>query len=347
MMELPNVLEVILDSAAPVPTAGLTQLSNLDRELARRVVDALKEISFERRRDVLKNMSELAEQTIELNFDQIFRRCLDDEDGEVREAAIEGLWECEEHSLIQPLLTRLREDDEERVRVAAAQSLGRYALLAEYGKLLDRDAENVKRNLLELIEGEVETSDEVRRRAIESIAPINESQVRAVIIETYETASEKLRMSAIYAMGQNGDTVWIPYILEELESDEPELRYEAAGAAGRIGDESLLPPLARMVNDDNSDVQAAAVSAISAIGGPIAERVLKRLLEHGDDNIRELALDAVESIQQFEAPGVDILRNPRTPAADEEHENDADFDLDDLESYFDELEDREDDEGVT
>ena len=346
MERLPNVMEEILDVAAPMPTAGLTQLSGLENDLAERVVGSLNEVSFERRRDVLKNMSELAEESIELNFDTIFRRCLADEDGEVRRAAIEGLWENEERSLIEPLMVLLRDDEDEGVRIAAAQSLGRFALLAEIGKLLERDAERVKRGLLELIEGEVEQSDEVRRRAIEAIASINEPRVRSVILETYETASEQLRTSAIYAMGQSGDPSWVPYVLQEIESLEPELRYEAAGAAGRLGDESLLPPLARMVNDENTEVRGAAAAAIAAIGGPIAQRILRRLNEHGDDDVRELALDAIESLQQFEAPGVDILRNPRTPAPIDEPADDADFDLDDLESYLDKLEE-EQDEDVT
>jgi HEAT repeat protein len=344
MEQLPGVIEEVLDVAAPVPTARLTDLSNLDRGVAELVVQAMNEVSFERRRDVLKNMVEIAEESIELNFDAIFRRCLVDEDGEVRQVAIEGLWENEERSLIEPLITMFREDEEENVRVAAAQSLSRFALRAELGQLLDRDADKVKSNLLELIEGEDESSDEVRRRAIESIAPINEPQVRSVILETYETASERLRIAAVYAMGQNGDPVWVPYVLEELEADDPELRYEAVGAAGRIGDESLLAPLARMVRDDNTEVQGAVVTAIAAIGGPIAQRVLKRLTEHGDDNVRELALDAIESMQAFEAPGVDILRNPRTQGVMDEPEDDTDFDLDDLESYIEELEEEEADD---
>ena len=341
MDKLPTVVEEMLDAAAPVPTARLRDLSGLDNGDAKQVVEALNEASPERRRDALKNMTELAEESIELNFDAIFRQCLGDEDGEVRQAAIEGLWENGERSLIEPLIKLCREDEDEAVRIAAAQSLGRFALRAELGSLLERDSQKVRTYLLELIEGDDEPSEEVRRRAIESIAPINDSQVRSVILETYETASEALRTSAVFAMGQNGDPVWVPYVLEEMESTEPELRFEAAGAAGRIGDESLLPPLARMVDDENNEVQGAAVTAIAAIGSPLAQRVLRRLLEHANDNVRELALDAVESAQQFEAPGVDILRNPRTQTPVDEQQDDDDLDLDDLESYLEALEEEQ------
>ncbi len=343
MNELPSVVEEVRDVAAPVPTARLKDLSGLNDQEAVRVVEVFREVSFERRRDVLRNMSELAEESIELNFDAIFRHCLGDEDGEVRQAAIEGLWEAEERSLIEPLIKLCHKDEDEGVRIAAAQSLGRFALRAELGTLLERDARRVRAFLLELIEGEDEPSEDVRRRAIEAIAPINDSQVRSVILETYETASEELRASAIFAMGQNGDPAWIPFVLEEMASTEPALRFEAAGAAGRLSDESLLPPLARMANDESAEVQAAAVTAIAAIGSPLAQRVLNRLLEHGSDNVRELALDAIESMQQFEAPGVDILRNPGMQRETNEQQDD-DFDLDDLESYLDAREEEEEEE---
>ena len=340
MDRLPSVVEEVLDAAAPVPTVRLRDLSGLGNEDAKLVVEALNGASFERRRDALKNMAELAEESIELDFDAIFRQCLDDEDGEVRQAAIESLWENEERSLIEPLIRLCREDEDEAVRVSAAQSLGRFALRAELGTLLERDSHRVRTHLLEVIEGEDEPSEEVRRRAIESVAPINDPQVRSVILETYETASEELRASAVFAMGQNGDPAWVPYVLEEMESAEPELRFEAAGAAGRLGDESLLPPLARMVDDENGEVRGAAVTAIAAIGSPLAQRVLLRLLEHPDDSVRELALDAVESLQQFEAPGVDILRNPRVPTTMDDQQED-DFDLGDLESYMEAAEEEE------
>ena len=102
--------------------------------------------------------------------------------------------------------------------------------MAELGKLLERDAQKVQDTLLQVVENEDEASPEVRRRAIEALAPMNTERVRDIILETYESTSETVRASAIYAMGQNGDPQWVPYILEEMESDEDQIRYEAAGA---------------------------------------------------------------------------------------------------------------------
>jgi HEAT repeat protein len=346
MNDVIKVVGEISDDTVSISSAHLTQLSNLDPNLASVVCEALANVDFERRRQILEKLVDLAEEDLELNFDPIFRKSMEDEDEEVREKAINGLWECEERSLIEPLLYRLKHDEDERVRAAAAQLLGRFSMLTELGKLLERDAHRVEQGLLEMLESEDEDSFEVRRRTIEALAPINSEHVRSIILQSYENANEKVRASALYAMGQNGDSNWIPYVLEEMESEEPEIRYEAAGAAGRLGEESLIPALARMGNDDNPEVQSAVVTALGAIGGPTAERVLRRFLQHADDRMRELALDALEAVQTLKAPGTDILR--RTPgAAGAMDEMNTEDDEDIFDEFDDDLgfdDDDEDDE---
>lgn len=333
MDEVDNVIQQLRDDALPVTAAHFNQLSDLGADSAGRFADGLSPLSFERRRAVLTHLVELAEESVDLNFDSIFRKSMHDEDEEVREIAINGLWECEERSLIDPLLHCLRNDEEERVRSAAALSLGRFAMLAELGKLLERDANKVETGLLEALEKEEEGSFEVRRRTIEALAPFNTLQVREIILESYESVDEKIRASALYAMGQNGDASWIPYILEEMESTVPEVRFEAAGAAGRLHDESLVPALARMGNDDNPEVQSSVVTALNAIGGPTAQRVLRRFLQHNDDRMRELALDALDNMQTQEAPGTDLLRRTSPGAASDP------FDTDDENDPFEEFDD--------
>jgi HEAT repeat protein len=332
-MDVRTVIDEILDTAASVNAVHLAQLSGLDNGEAAEVVDALAQVSFERRRQIAQTLVDLVEENVDLNFDPLFRKLMEDEDEEVRVAAISGLWECEERSLIEPLLRHLKYDEDEGVRAAAAQSLGRFAMLAELGKLLERDGKRVEKGLTEVIEGEDEQSPEVRRRAVEALAPLNNQNVRDIILETYESASDKVRASAVYAMGQNADPVWAPYILDEMQSDEPEMRYEAAGAAGRMGQESFLPALARMVEDEAPDVQAAAITAISAIGGQKAHQLLRALLQHADDGVRELALDALESMQTLEPPSVDILRRqdgkPKPFVDDDDDDEEDDLDLDD------------------
>lgn len=326
-MRIQKVIQELSNGAAPISATLLTQLSNLDPGEAAGVVGVLQQVTSERRRLIVRRLTELAEDNVDLNFDPLFRRCIHDEDGEVRAMAILGLWECEERSLIEPLVRLLKHDPDEQVRIAAAQSLGRFALLAELGKLLKRDSRKIEEALLQTIEGDPDTSSEIRRRAVEAIAPINKPGVREIIRETYQSADEKLRASALYAMGRNGDPDWIPYILEGMESPSPEPRYEAAVAAGQLGDESLVSPLVHLVDDPEAQVQAAAVAALSTVGGAAAIRALRQLLSASEDRLRELAQDALESMASHEGPAADILRRrSQSPAERARSIGDGDMD---------------------
>ena len=310
-----SVISAIRQDPGNVTAAALAELSDPDRDELGLVIGTLRDIDFEYRRAIVGQLVELAEENVDYSFDRIFKTLMEDEDEEVREAAIMGLWESEDRGLIEPLFERLSFDNEERVRAVAAQSLGRFAVLAELGDLLERDANRVREGLLDVIRNEQESSFEVRRRVIEAVSAFTSEEVRQLILETYDSASETLRASALYAMGQNADTSWLTYIREEMESESEEVRFEAAGAAGRIGDERLIPALARMGMEDNTEIQGAVVTALSAIGGPAAQRVLRRFLQHSDENFRELALDALESMQSFDT-NAEILRKSAGSAAD-------------------------------
>ena len=346
-----QIIESLREDPTTLSAQALASLSDLDRESEAHVLEVLGEIDFEYRRIIVNQLAELAEENLEYSFDGLFMHLLDDEDEEVREAAITGLWECEERRLIEPLFERLQNDEDERVRAGAALALGRFAVRAELGELLERDANRLREGLLEVIRNELEPSFDVRRRVIEAVAPFGIEEVRQLILENYESANETMRASALYAMGQNAHVSWLPYIREEMESESPEVRFEAAGAAGRMGAERLIPALARMGAEDASEVQDAVVTALSAIGGPTAQRVLRRFLQHSDEHYRELALDALENMQSFEANN-DILRksgggqDPATPGVLGSDEDDVFENFDDdlgIDEELDEWADEDDD----
>ena len=136
-----TIIDAIRQDPGEVAAATLAELSDPDRESLTRIVGTLREIDFEYRRSIVAQLVELVEENIDYNFDRIFMALIDDEDEEVREAAIMGLWESEDRALIEPLFERLLFDEQERVRAVAAQSLGRFAVRAELGELLERDSD--------------------------------------------------------------------------------------------------------------------------------------------------------------------------------------------------------------
>lgn len=300
-MELERLLAELEDEEKPLRHSSLVHFSGLTPEELEVFRRGWSRLSPRRRRQVVSEMMSLAEDNVELDFNSVFRLCLRDPDEEVREKAVLGLWECEERSLIPSLISLLREDPSTRVRAAAAQGLGKFASLAEEGKLLPRDATRVKEALLEVVRNPREPL-EVRRRALEAVAPFNLPEVDQIIQEAYHSREPLLRQSGLYAMGRTGNPRWLPTILMELQSPDPAMRYEAAFACGALGEESVVPRLLPLLRDGDLQVRLAAIEALGAIGGPVAKRALLQCLRSPDEAVREAAQAALQEVEFQEDP---------------------------------------------
>jgi HEAT repeat protein len=297
-----SIKETIADlgnSGKPLLNSRLTDLSNLDLEELRFLEQVWVEIELERRQQIIYRLVELAEDNFELNFDSIFWNCLKDQDAEVRCKAIEGLWESEETSLINPLINLLEQDSSEKIQAAAATALGRFAVLAEHKKLRACYVSKVSRALLAAI-GDESRPIEVKRRALEAAAPLSLPQIKKAIMKAYQSRKTKLRTGAIYAMGKSYDSSWLPVLLKELASTDAEIRYEAAGACGELGEEEAVPSLIKLINDPDIDVQSAAIQALGKIGGTEARECLKQCLNDPSEVISQMAEQALQELKVLE-----------------------------------------------
>ncbi|MBC7223390.1 MAG: HEAT repeat domain-containing protein [Anaerolineae bacterium] len=289
-----RLLAQLMDAHSQEPAAvQLRLLSQLSRSEVQRVQEVWPQIPAHRRRKMVRAMVELAEDNIELNFDGIFRFCLEDPDAEVRAVSIDGLWECEDVELVGPLLRLLEQDESALVRTAAAEALGRFLLLSELGDISPVVGARIEQALLGAIQSPGEDL-EVRRRAVESIAYSSEVAVNDLIEDAYYDEEQKMRVSAIFAMGRSADIRWRGYVERELFSPDPEIRYEAARACGELEHVGALPRLFELVEDEDAEVREAAIWAIGQIGGREAQRVLTSLLDHPDEAVSQAALEALE-----------------------------------------------------
>jgi len=296
--------EVIADlsnSNKPLLNTRLVDLSNLSREELEFFRQRWGAIDTKRRRDIVFWLVELAEDNFELDFDGIFISCLKDPDAEVRSKAIEGLWENEDACLITPLVDLLNQDSSEKVQAAAAIALGKFALLAELGKLRSCRAARVSQALLAVISDD-SRAVEVRRRALEAAAPLSLPEVSKAIREAYQSHDTKLKASAIHAMGRNCSPSWLPMLLKELGSPDVEMRYEAALACGELGVEKAVPHLIALINDEDIEVQLTAVQALGKIGGNEAKECLEQCLGHPSEVVQQTAREALRELKMAEDP---------------------------------------------
>jgi HEAT repeat protein len=296
-----KIITEISNSNNPLRNSRLADLSNLSPDELELFRSLWIEIEPKRRQQIVQRLVELAEENLELNFDSILKHCLNDQDDEVRSKAIEGLWENEEASLIDPLINLLEQDTSETVQATAAIALGKFAVLAEHKKLRSCYMPRIQEALLKAI-SDINRPVEVSRRALEAVAPISLPQVKTAIREAYRSSNSRLKISSIYAMGRSCDSSWLPVLLKELASSNAEVRYEAAGACGELEEEEAVPSLTKLVSDLDSDVQMAAIQALGKIGNTQAKECLKQCLESNSEAVRRMAGEALNELEALEDP---------------------------------------------
>ena len=137
----------------------------------------------------------------------------------------------------------------------------------------------------------------MQRRALESLAFINNETVTRLIHEAYTAPEEKARISAVFAMGRSADTHWARQVRRELFSPSPELRYEAARACGELQLPEAVPELEELTDDADFEVQEAALWALGQIGGDRARQILERRCLARDEATRAAAAAALDELE--------------------------------------------------
>lgn len=251
----------------------------------------------DRRIAMMRHMAELAEDNYIVDFGPVFAFVFHDPTPEIRQAALEGIWDSTDTTLITPIVALLQADDSVAVRASAARALAHYILLTEWGQLDARHTNAAVQALMATLDNK-ETADEVRRAALEAVAAAGEPGIRRHIQDAYENGTTDFQLSALFAMGNSADPHWLPIVLEELTNSDPDVRAEAARAAGSIGDRSAVNELIEMCSDDDREVAEAAVLALGQIGGDEAHLFLSRLAE--DDDFAELHEAVDEALEEID-----------------------------------------------
>jgi HEAT repeat protein len=247
------------------------------------------------------SLAELAELSVDVNFNRVFRDLLCDENPRIRRMAITGLWEDSNPDLPGMFFELLGSDPDTDVRAAAALALQPH--LEELSAATGDTKTELLAETLVSIGADPKQNSLVRRRCIESAGLLAEDRrVSQMIQEAYADDDQTLAAGALRAMGLSRQARWIPEIERALESPDSELRFEAAGAAGLLGEPQLVEGLAGLVDDEDAEVQAAAIGALGKIGGPGALRVLRRLLESGHIDDEEMIQDALDEAMLSDDP---------------------------------------------
>lgn len=286
-------LAALTDGNSPIAETDLMSLSGIDSSELQSFKEIWANIDNKRRASILDKLIALSEARMEAEFNNIFKFCLVDEEPFIRCKAIEGLWECDDRTLVGSLITIMELDESEDVRISAASAIGKFAVLSQTGKMLQKDGERIQHFLIKTISNNTE-SERVIRRAIEAVAPFNTSEIQGIIQSAYQSDQTGMKCSSLFAMGKSCDSRWLPLIVRELKSTQASMRYEACNACAELGEESTLPHLIPLFTDEDHETQMAAIYAVGAIGGDLAKKALLHCLKSSDD----LAIEAAEEALQ-------------------------------------------------
>ncbi|MCD6568327.1 MAG: HEAT repeat domain-containing protein [Dehalococcoidia bacterium] len=296
--EFEQKLADILDSERKVTPSQLALLSGLAEEEAALFECEWARTVRERKLYILSRLVKLRGDSLFFDFSRVFHACLDDGDAEVRRAAIKTIeGEEEDGAVVTTLIRLLREDEEEKVQIEAAVALGQFALLAAVKKLSHLQEKEIYSNLLAVIEDESAT-EEVKRRCLEAIAPLDSPRIKRLIERAYHHSNVEIKASAVCAMGRNCDPVWLPLISAEKDNKAPVVRCKVAEACGELGREEAVPFLIDLAWDGDAQVREASMRALVLIGGARAEGALRQLRGSSYQDVSQTAKEALSELEK-------------------------------------------------
>lgn len=330
-----QVLSALLDRSAVFPANYLYRFSDLSKDEQQALRGIWEQIESSRRRALLEDLDELADNDTLQDFESVARIGLEDADPGVRAQAIQMFWDIAELDLVPYLLKTVMRDPAVEVRAAAASGLGHFVYQGELEEIPEKTHHEIEDALLAVYSGSDETI--VRRRALEALGFSSRSEVPALIREAYKAADPDWVVSALYAMGRSYDQSWDSLVRREMRSPNASIQLEAVRAAGELSLDSTRRILLDLLEDEGSDadLRAAAIWSLSQIGGEEVRETLEKLQEEAEDDeeleLLEQALDNLALTEQIQ-PQMDFFN---IDLADKSHytrvvnlENEAESELD-------------------
>ena len=273
----------------------LAALSDLDRNRSAYLRTRWLDIPETERHALLLALAELSDDSLDFNFNRVYRIALEDPNPIIRQLAIGDLWEDEGGDLPPRYVRMLQTDPSDDVRAAAAD-----ALSSACEATADGDSAAIEREtLIELFSNLIEDPAEsplVRRRCLGAIAAFGaDPRITELIRLGLDDEDQTVVAGAVFAMGRTSNEKWLPELIEYLQSEDAELRYEAARAAGLLAESDVVPELAELIYDPDGEVRTAALAALGIIGGPAAIRALRQAEEDEDFEEAEIVDEALDA----------------------------------------------------
>lgn len=294
-----KIITALLDNEHPFPPVHLHRFSDISTADLVNLEKSWTQVNPDRRAALLEDLEDLAEADMLVSFDDLSKFALTDPDPRVREVALRLLWESEDVGLVAKMLQMVENDPAEKVRAAAATSLGQYIYQGELEEIPEAVLHRIEEKLLEITTSTSEPKL-VRRRALEAMGFSSRPEVKPLILAAYDNNDQEWLVSGLFAMGRSANASWIPSVMEMLDSDNEEVLFEAVRAAGELEAPAARRPLLKLVKSEpeGSEIRMAAIWSLSKIGGEKVRDTLEKALDKAEDDEEiEMLEDALENLQ--------------------------------------------------
>ena len=235
----------------------------------------------------LKKFILLSEENVELDYSQIFIRFLTDEEPEINQLSLEGLWEYEGREIIDPVISLLDKINSVEVRISAISLLGIYIMHALDKKIIKRDADKIINQLKLIFKNEKDIN--IRKKVLEAISPYGDEEINIFINQTYKSNNIEFKKSAIFSMGQTYNEKWLPKILSELDSINPGIRFEAVNAYAKLCNSNNISPIVKLIKDNDHEIRIATLNDIGVIGGETSIKFLETISNKSNSSLSKAA----------------------------------------------------------
>src|SRR5690606_25394127 len=202
-------------------------------------------------------------------------------------------------ALIQPLIEAATGDPDEDVRHAAVETLGSFAMLAEF-EMLEPKIHQALRKTLVGIATDPANAPRLRAAALVSVSVDTATpNLVETIQEHYDSGEPDLRIGALRAMGRAGGD-WVGLLERAIRSNDADEREAAATSLGQFEGENVVPMLTMLAREDvEMPVRVAAIEALAAHGGRAAQQSLQTLREYVSDDELDLVDAAIAEVEEF------------------------------------------------
>lgn len=210
--------------------------------------------------------------------------------------------DAEQETVIDVLVSIVKEDDHKDVRAAAIDALDKHSkesLERIVDELSDEDLESAAdwvaaRAFADVLDDE---QPELRMAAATGLGRVGDPSVTEALVARLKDPDARVRTRSATACGRIGDPRAVE-ALEELMESEPEIgaRRAAAEALGDIGTEGSLQVLLGAAGDESESVRRVIADSLGEYGSVDPVDTLVRYLTDESENVRRTAMFSMVEI---------------------------------------------------